>query len=191
MSGSPVEQHIDAVDAYARTLFLRTRQDSSLSDVADAVRQLHIALRHLRIEAADADSLLANPESIYSRQLRPLVDSCANTLGRLEDALDDGTSLTSVRSRLRGERASVDGFLDAVQLQKSKGVVRIDADQGGLEGIKDKVDIVAKRVFSRRDSGFVDDEDRVWKEFKAELENEGFSPTVLKKHKVRCGIAMA
>ena len=29
-----------------------------------------------------------------------------------------------------------------------------------------------------------DDEDRVWKEFKAELEKEGFSSTVLKQHKV-------
>lgn len=202
MSEGSVEQHIDAVDAYARTLFLRTRQSQPFSDVADAVRQLHIALRHLRIEAADPDSLLASQESIYSRQLRPLVDSCAATLGLLEDALDgldddvdEGDSsrgrLQTAKSRLKGEKASLDGFLDAVQLQKSRAAIaRVDvADEVDLDRIKDKVDEVAKRVFSRRDSGFVDgdhdDEDRVWQEFKAELEKEGFSSTVLKKHKVR------
>lgn len=187
MSGSSVEQHIDTVDAYARTLYIRTRQNPSLSDIGDAVHQIHVALRHLRVEAADPDSLLANPESIYSRQLRPLVDSCSNTLGQLEDALESGSGLSTARSRLRGEKASIDGFLDAVQLQKSKAVVPVivNTDQSSLERIKDKVDDVAKRVFSRRDSGFADDEDRVWKEFKAELEKEGFSPTVLKQHKVR------
>lgn len=196
MSDPSVEQHIDAVDAYARTLFLRTRQDPDLYALTDAVRQLHVALRHLRVEAADPDSLLASPrDTVYAGQLRPLVDSSSATLGLLEDALDDRVDgregaeamLRTAGSRLRGEKASLDGFLDAVQLQKSTGaaarVVRVD-DAEGLDRIKDKVDEVAKRVFSRRDSGFEDDEDRVWKEFKAELEKEGFSSTVLKKHKV-------
>lgn len=198
MSESSVEQHIDAVDAYARTLFLRTRQNLDLHDVTDAVRQIHVALRHLRIEAADPDSLLASHDSIYSRQLRPLVDSCANTLGRLEDALEehdegeghddgrdsDAAGLRTARIRLRGEKASLDGFLDAVQLQKSKAAATVNTDEGTLERIQDKVDEVAKRVFSRRDSGFEDDEDHVWKEFKAELEKEGFSSVVLRKHRV-------
>jgi hypothetical protein len=184
MSGSSVEQHIDTVDAYARTLYVRTRQDPSLSDIGDAVKQIHVVLRHLRVEAADPDSLLANPESIYSRQLRPLVDSCGSTLNQLEHALDSGSGLSAARSRLKGDKASVDGFLDTVQLQKSKAAVPIvNTDQESLEHIKDKVDNVAMRVFSRRDSGFADDKDRVWKEFKAELEKEGFSPTVLKQHK--------
>lgn len=197
MGDPSVEQHIDAVDAYARTLFLRTRQDPDLYALTDAVRQLHVALRHLRVEAADPDSLLAARDTVYAGQLRPLVDSSSATLGLLEDALDgrvDGREgavamLRTAGSRLRGEKASLDGFLDAVQLQKSKGAARVvvdDVEGGGvaLDRIKDKVDEVAKRVFSRRDSGFEDDEDRVWKEFKAELEKEGFSSTVLKKHKV-------
>lgn len=198
MSEGSVEQHIDAVDAYARTLSLRTRQNPDLYDITDAVHQLHVALRHLRVEAADADSLLSRPDNVFARQLRPLVDSCANTLGRLEDALDandgrevdeeddeDDAAMRRVLRRLRGEKNSLDGFLDAVQLQKSKGVAPpVAADPGDLDRIKDKVDEVAKRVFSRRDSGFEDDEDRVWKEFKAELEKEGFSSTVLKQHKV-------
>lgn len=206
MSESSVERHIDAVDAYARTLFLRTRQNPDLYGLTDEVRQLHVALRHLRIEAADPDSLLSSHESLYAGQLKPLVDACANTLNLLEDALDDyefdgyeeddsggsggggggggGVSLRTARSRLRGEKTRLDGFLDAVQLQKSKAVTRVDTDEVTLDRIQDKVDEVAKRVFNRRDSGFEnDDEDRVWKEFKAELEKEGFSPTVLKKHK--------
>ena len=101
--------------------------------------------------------------------------------------------MRSVKRRLRGDRATLDGFLDAVQLQKSKNppssasFAQIPTDEESLDRIKDKVDEVARRVFGRRDSGLadVDDEDKLWKQFKAELEKEGFSPAVLRKHKVR------
>jgi hypothetical protein len=81
-------------------------------------------------------------------------------------------------------------FLDTVQLHnpatKPAAVVDPAAESSstGLEDIKDKLDAVAKKVFSRRDTGFQDGEHILWQEFKTELEKEGFSPEVLRKHKV-------
>lgn len=176
--GASVEQKIDAVDAFARTLYVRARDSPS---VADAVRQLHIALRHLRVEAADPDSPLSG--GAYTHHISPLVDDCGAALRQLEDAIDDGRRADQLAGGVRRLRERIDGFLDAVQLQVRATTVPVDQDQTGLEGIKDKVDDVAKRVFSRRDSG-CGDEDSLWREFKTELENEGFSPEVLRKHKV-------
>jgi hypothetical protein len=176
--GSSVEQHIDAVDAFARTLYVRTRESPA---VADAVRQLHIALRHLRVEAADPDSPLSG--GAYTSQIRPLVDDCGATLRQLEHVLDDGRRGEQMAGSVRRLRDRIDGFLDAVQLQARATTATVDQDQTGLEGIKDKVDDVAKRVFAHRDSG-LSDQDSLWLEFKTELENEGFSPEVLRRHKV-------
>lgn len=180
--GLSVEQHIDAVDAFARTLFLRARDYSP--SVANAVQQLHIALRHLRVEAADPDSPLSGGS--YTQQVAPIVDDCGAALRQLEDALEDGRRGDQIAGRVRGLRERIDGFLDAVQLQSRATIPPAAQDPSSLEGIKDKVDKVAQRVFSRRDSGFPEDEDSLWREFKTELEEEGFSPEVLKKHKVRC-----
>lgn len=180
--GLSVEQHIDAVDAFARTLFVRARDYSP--SIANAVQQLHNALRHLRVEAADPDSPLSGGS--YIHQVAPLVDDCGVALRQLEDALHDGRRGEQIAGRVRRLRERIDGFLDAVQLQSRATIPPAAQDQSSLEGIKDKVDNVAERVFSRRDSGFSEDEDSVWREFKTELEKEGFSPEVLKKHKVRC-----
>lgn len=205
MSGGATLEHIDAVDAFAKTLFLRTKQCSSpiFTDVAAAVRHLHLALRHLRVEVADGDSLLRSADaSVYARQLRPIVEDCDFALKQLEtilgkydaaggreaDALLD--RLDAVRSRLVGETTSVDMFLDTVQLHNRANnapeAVVSQGSQSNLESIKDKVDNIAKRLFSRRDTSgeIIDDEDRMWQEFKSELEIEGFSPQVLRQHKV-------
>jgi hypothetical protein len=204
-------ESIDAVDAFANTLYLRASNtsDSSLFDVAATVRQLHIALRHVRIEAADPDSLLnsAAEASLYARQLRPIVEDSGFALKQLEVVLDkygpgavarldaDGTRdrderIAAIRSKLANERINVEMFLDTVQLHSPVHVLNNGAyessSQSSLDGIKDKVDAIAHRLFNRRDSGFSDerDEDDLWQQFKVELEHEGFSPDVLRKHKV-------
>jgi len=177
--GLSVEQHIDAVDVFARTLFIRARDD--FPSIANAVQQLHVALRHLRVEAADPDSPLSGGS--YTHQVAPLIDDCGVALRQLEDALGDGRRGDQAAGRVRRLRERVDGFLDAVQLQTRATIPPATQDESSLEGIKDKVDNVAQRVFSRRDSGFSGDEDGLWREFRSELEKEGFSPEVLRKHK--------
>lgn len=199
MSGGTVEQHIDAVDAFARSLFLGAKQGGPpFLDVASAVRQLHLALRHLRVEASDPDSLLNSSDtSVYARQLRPIVEDCDFALKQLETILtkygdgreEDGRAdrISMIRTKLVNEKTNVEMFLDTVQLHNpaNKPNRVVDGHQGDLEGIKDKVDVIANRLFERRDSGsFAEDEDDLWREFKTELEKEGFSPQVLRKHKV-------
>ncbi|KAF4971808.1 hypothetical protein FSARC_1501, partial [Fusarium sarcochroum] len=204
MSGGSTVQHIDAVDALARTLYLRAKQSGlPFTDVANSVRNLHLALRHLRIEAADQDSLLNNAHasstSLYARQLAPLVEDCDFTLAQLESLLDkygDGRAVMPEDERLRddrllvmkqklvGDKSSVDLFLDAVQLHAENRPTRVVDGQEGLEGIKDVVDKIATKLFrDRNESSFTEDEDHLWREFKIELEKEGFSPQVLRKHK--------
>ncbi|KAM0430984.1 hypothetical protein ACHAPT_005618 [Fusarium lateritium] len=205
MSGGSTVQHIDTIDAIARSLYLRAKQSGlPFTDVAAAVRNLHLALRHLRTEAADQDSLLNNPHasssSLYARQLSPLVEDCDFTLAQLESLLDkygDGRAampeeerlrddrLSVMRSKLVGDKTSVELFLDAVQLHAENRPTRVvDGSQEGFEGIKDKIDEIANKLFrNRNENSFTEDDDDLWREFKTELEKEGFSPQVLRKHK--------
>lgn len=201
MSGSGSLQHIDAVDAFARTLFLRAQQHPSrpLSDIALAVRQLHLALRHLRLEAADPDSLLnqAPDSTVYARQVQPIIHNCDFALKQLETVLDrcDASAarqpdhladrVAAVRSRLESEKLALDMLLDTVQLHSPANPTSNHANQAGLDHVKDKLDDIAAKLFAYRDPGAtVGDEDRLWQDFKSELEKEGFSPEVLHQHKV-------
>jgi hypothetical protein len=204
--GNTVEL-IDAVDAFARTLYMRAKQSStSFADAAVAVKSLHSALRHLRVEAADPDSLLNSADSsVYARQLRPLVEDSDFALQQLETILNkygDGNGpsgsdengpgperIAAVRNRLANEKLNVDMFLDTVQLHNpaTKPTAVVDPAPSStstpLEDIKDKLDVVANRVFSRRDTGYSAGGNNLWEEFQAELGKEGFSPDVLQKHK--------
>lgn len=204
MSGGTALEHIDAVDAFAKSLFVRVKTCSSplFNEVAATVRRLHLALRHLRVEAADPDSLLRSADaSVYARQLRPIVEDCDFALKQLETVLEkydavsgretDGLAdrVATVRSRLASETTSVDMFLDTVQLHNPANnapEVVFQGNESNLECIKDKVDNIAARLFRRWNTGggVIDDEDRMWQEFKSELEMEGFSPQVLHQHKV-------
>ncbi|RDA94489.1 hypothetical protein CP533_2753 [Ophiocordyceps camponoti-saundersi (nom. inval.)] len=195
MNGSAALRHIDAVDAFSRTLFLRAQQHRAppLSDIPPAVHQLHIALRHLRIEAADPDSLLNQgpDQASLAPRVQPLVRECEASLKQLEclldkcdassdsqvDALDERAA--AVRVRLDNDTATVDMLLDSVQLPSASDRIVTGPDP---ELIKDKVDAIAARIFTRHADAQVD-EDLLWREFKSELEKEGFSPQVLQHHK--------
>lgn len=202
MSGVLALEQIDAVDAFARSLYQRVKQSgAAFVDVASAVRCLHLALRHLRVEAADPDSLLNRPDvTVYARQLKPVVEDSDFTLSQLAALLDKyghGKSVDDeqtrdervevMRTKLISGKTNIDMFLDTVQLHASAAQpdrVVNNGSQPSLEGIKDKVDEIASRLFRRSDGkGLVEDEDGLWQEFKAELEKQGFSPQVLRKHK--------
>lgn len=94
--------------------------------------------------------------------------------------------LAIMKSKLVGDKTSVEMFLDAVQLHAENRPAKvIDGSQEGFEGIKDKIDEIANKLFrNRSESSFTEDDDDLWREFKEELEMEGFSPQVLRKHKV-------
>ncbi|KAG6004364.1 hypothetical protein E4U21_001127 [Claviceps maximensis] len=206
MSQGASLEHIDAVDAFARNLFVRARTSSEplFAGVVTALRQLHIALLQLRIEAADPDSLLQSAKaSIYTRQLRPIVQNCEHALEQLETILErwsvvparDAEALahredevTAVRSRLVSETMAVDTFLNTLQLHgpaNNAPEVLLDVRDTSLEHIKDKVDNISKTLFLHRDTsgGTIADDDQMWQEFQSKLEMDGFSPHVLHQHK--------
>lgn len=179
---------------------MRTSQSTvpSLSaDASQAVRNLHHALRDLRIEAADIDSRLnASDSSPYSKQLDSIIKDSQTTLKQLELVLDlnsrgggpyaDGAAeaIAAVQIKLVHQKTVIDAFLDLVQRSNSSS--SRGRRGSGLEAIKDKVDAIGRRLF-RRDSSSksTSGDDKLWKKFKAELVKEGFSSKVLDEHEVR------
>jgi hypothetical protein len=117
----------------------------------------------------------------------------ANTSAkRMEDRERDMVAL--IRTKLANQKTNIDIFLDTVQLhnptRQHKPVDLERADDQQMNKIKDKVDVVAARLFQRRARAAAsgdaaqETEDQMWQEFWAELVKEGFSSDVLRKHKV-------
>lgn len=117
----------------------------------------------------------------------------ANTSAkRMEDRERDMVAL--IRTKLANQKTNIDIFLDTVQLhnptRQHKPVDLDRADDQQMNKIKDKVDVVAARLFQRRAKALAsgdaaqESEDQMWQEFWAELVKEGFSSDVLRKHKV-------
>ncbi|EGR50311.1 uncharacterized protein TRIREDRAFT_3063 [Trichoderma reesei QM6a] len=194
MSGTSVVQQIDAVDAFARTLYIRSSQSTvpSLStDVSQAVRSLHQALRELRIEAADPNSRLnASDSSPYSKQLNSIIKDSQTTLKQLELVLDLNSrgggpyadsaaeGITAVQTKLVHQKTVIDAFLDLVRHGDKPGRRRGPS----LDTIKGKVDAIGRRLFRRDSNKSSTGDDKLWKKFKAELIKEGFSSKVLDEH---------
>lgn len=116
----------------------------------------------------------------------------ANTSAkRMEDRERDMVAL--IRTKLANQKTNIDIFLDTVQLhnptRQHKPVDLEHADGQQMDKIKDKVDVVAARLFQRRARALAsgdaaqESEDQMWQEFWAELVKEGFSSDVLRKHK--------
>lgn len=111
---------------------------------------------------------------------------------RMEDRERDMIAL--IRTKLANQKTNIDIFLDTVQLhnpteqQRPVDLEHTDGEQ--MNAIKDKVDIVAARLFQRRANARAsgdaseESEEQMWQQFWAELVKEGFSGDVLRKHKV-------
>ncbi|KAK8015507.1 hypothetical protein PG991_008395 [Apiospora marii] len=200
---------IDKVDAFARQLFRRTRNaGGDFSDVSMIVYGLHTVLKHLKAETEDPDSLLnSGDNSRYIRQLTPILEDCEFTLQQLDTILErcgsngsgsegdgrDASSLNGferdkialIRTKLANQRLNIDMFLDTVQLHNpARSHPAVDTSNANLDSIKDKVDVIAARIFQRESSdasaGVVDDD--LWRQFRDELEQEGFSRDVLRRN---------
>jgi hypothetical protein len=114
---------------------------------------------------------------------------------RLWDKIRFGSAemdeLGSLRVKLINHKTSITVFLDTIQLHQSGRVsAALDIHGEKLDLILDKVDKVAARMASRLDGGrsvlttYDDDDKEVWKQFRRELVQEGFSSDVLTQHKV-------
>lgn len=199
MNGSATALRIDAVDAFARTLYLRTRQvPPAFDDAAVAVRQMHISLRHLRVETGDPQSVLNNPDNtsdLYTAELAPIVDHCEFALKQLETVLDrvDGADvnkdaltnrIASVTAKIAEKEMDVAFFLDTVQVRPKTTARESMPNQQTLETIKHEIDLLASKVFSRHTGVLEGDSEALWRGFKTELERQRFTADELEAHKV-------
>lgn len=115
-SNTSTASSIESLDASARQLYRRARTAGhAFAEIATVVRGLHTILKHLRVEAEDPDSLLNtsptgdNRNSLYARQLAPIVEDCDFTLKQLETILEkyggSGDSDTETSHADGGRRA--------------------------------------------------------------------------------------
>jgi len=153
--------------------------------------------------------------SVYARQLGPIVEDCEFTLKQLDTILEkydgphddtpsglDGSSqsdgsdsrqvkdkLSLIRTKLANHKLHIDMFLDTIQLHNpAHNVIPLPPPataEGQMDAIKDKVDMIAKRLFQRQRAPGYDSEEALWQQFCSELVKEGFSADVLHRHKVR------
>ncbi|KAI0455238.1 hypothetical protein F5B21DRAFT_209708 [Xylaria acuta] len=88
-----------------------------------------------------------------------------------------------IRGKLANQKLNIDIFLNTVQLHNpSKSRQLVDVTSTDLDVIKDKVDAIASRLCQRKDSGFGENEDQLWEQFRDALEEEGFSKDVLRNN---------
>ena len=173
------------------------------------ISALHTVLRHLKYEVEAPESPLNRDHSIWGRQLAPIIGDCDFTLRQLDGLLQKYGRLSSASSSPSSPRILWDKvkfgsnemdtlgairvktlFLDTIQLHESGKMAQVLDNQGGqLDVILDKVDGIARRMAPPRRDGSVltsyeDDDREVWKQFRRELIQEGFSSDVLQQHKV-------
>lgn len=158
---------IDSVDAFARQLYRRARAGGAESaDMTTVLRNLHQAVKHLRVEMDDPDSVLNakvddqdQHGTIYARQLPPMVQDCDFALRQLDMLLEkygrggeresadelesrERDMFVLVQKKLAEQKTNIDIFLDTVQLHRPAGTRNASlaqADSRQLDLIKDKV----------------------------------------------------
>ena len=81
--------NIEQVDVLARKLYKRARISPELDGIANVVRSLHTALKHLKFETEDPESLLnIDNSAVYARQLTPILEDSEFALKQLDTIFD-------------------------------------------------------------------------------------------------------
>jgi hypothetical protein len=209
----PTTQQIRSLERLARQLCrqlerpLFTNSNPLIRQISEAIRQLGHTLYDLRTEVADPESPLNRtpPADSVHGWLSSTVEGCIYKLRQLRhlpkileigNRSDIGVTVRSwmreehfskIASALADGKRDIDLLLDTIQLRINDrhpaGSVR--GNETTLEGIKDKVDVVATRIYAWMDQDMDEgDEEQGWKRFQSELEKEGFSSDVLSRHQV-------
>ncbi|KAA8572301.1 hypothetical protein EYC84_002927 [Monilinia fructicola] len=179
-----------------RELYRRCRSaGGEYDEISREVRGLHNVLKHLKSEVEDEDSLLNRVQSIWERQLAPIIGDCDITLKQLDGLLlkygrlseGSGGGNGSTEALWEKMRRVLTLFLDNIQLHENAGMAKNLNVQGEqLDVILDKVDHIAAKISKRAKTPITsleDDDKEVWKQFRRELISEGFSNDVLQQHK--------
>ncbi|KAG4439928.1 hypothetical protein IFR05_004603 [Cadophora sp. M221] len=184
MSFGASPSDIIIVVTFCKALYRKCRDaGGEYDEISREVRGLHTVLRHLKYEVEAPESLLNRDQSIWGRQLAPIIGDCDFTLrqldgllqkyGRLSSASSSPSSprilwdkvrfgsnemdtLGTIRVKLISHKTSLTLFLDTIQLHESGKMAQVLDNQGGqLDVILDKVDGIAKRMAPPRRDGSV------------------------------------
>ncbi|KAL4727169.1 hypothetical protein ACLX1H_006070 [Fusarium chlamydosporum] len=186
--GPDITSDVDTLDAlacdlYITSLVLQARHgDPALSDICAELRYLHRSLGHLRTEALDQESILHR--QLFTMDIHLSLQSFHLTLKEALDALSSHCSggaavqsdetgalwgnkklrLVSVKTEIASTKARIETFLDTIQLEK--------------------VEKIANCLFMDESiQPYWGDRDDLWERFQACLQDEGFSPTFLRKNR--------
>jgi hypothetical protein len=211
MSFGASPSDIIIVVTFARRLYRQCRNaGGEYLEISREVRGLHTVLKHLKYEVQAPESILNRDRSLYAKELAPIISDCELTLRQLDDLLlkydrlgkDGGggkllakirfgsaemDQLGDIRLKLINHKSSITVFLDTIQLGESRRMsATLETHSEHLDLILDKVDKIAARMGQRAGSimtAYDDDDKEVWKQFRRELVQEGFSSEVLQQHK--------
>lgn len=176
MSFGTSPSDIIIVVTFCRELYRKCRSaGGEYDEISREVRGLHTALKHLKSEIEDEDSPLNRDQSIWGKQLAPIIGDCDFTLkqldglllkyGRLFEGNEGGNSsgkilwdkmrfgsnemdqLGGIRVKLISHKTNLTLFLDTIQLHENgKMAKNLDVQGEQLDIILDKVDHIAAKM---------------------------------------------
>ncbi len=191
----------------ARDVYKRCRDArGEYRDISRDVESLYLVLRKVKDEAERPDSLLNRQES--PQELNKLVGNCEEVLKQLNALvkkygtlqkerpgvwtrlrIPKGPDLAELRGKLTAQTAAISIFLDTLGLGgigRTEG--KVDDIGTQLPEIKDAINKMAAEMRAGRREGSVmttrtDDDKVVWREFRRELIDEGYSDKVIRRFK--------
>ncbi|KAL2020824.1 hypothetical protein VTK56DRAFT_7917 [Thermocarpiscus australiensis] len=147
-------------------------------------------IRQLTSLVEDSDFSLKQVDTIlekYGDSAEKNSDARNSAARRDANPAEKAQKINLIRENVVSQKMKIDIFLDTIQLHSAtKTQLALEnADDQQLNVIKDKVDAISNRIFRsrNRESSFDETEDDLWQNFEAELEQEGFSPEVLRNNK--------
>ena len=181
MSFGASPSDIIIVVTFCKALYRKCRDaGGEYDEISREVRGLHTVLRHLKYEVEAPESPLNRDNSIWGRQLAPIIGDCDFTLRQLDSLIqkygrlsagngspssprilwdkvrfgsNEMDQLGGIRVKLISHKTSLTLFLDTIQLHESgKMATALDNHGGQLDIILDKVDNIAAKIGQRSGS---------------------------------------
>jgi len=182
-------------------------------ELAREASSLHSALRRLRRELSNPESLLNRADDERKKELDKLGHGCEQVLEVMNDVVTKYNLLPKKQRNVKrlwqkikfgnGEILDLPDIRQKVATHTSAIIMRINlcslssqgrvekelnAVSGEMEGVRAKVDWIAATMAAKNGNGsdwtsYTNDDKSFWRELRHELVNEGYDSSTLRKHK--------
>ncbi|KAG4221976.1 hypothetical protein PC116_g29548, partial [Phytophthora cactorum] len=130
--------NIEQVDVLARKLYKRARISPELDGIANVVRSLHTALKHLKFETEDPESLLnIDNSAVFARQLTPILEDSEFALKQLDTIFDKKYGKIN-------DGDSGDGASRGTQMDGDKGWTILESRE------RDMIDLIHSKLANQK-----------------------------------------